>query len=414
MIKKNSLIESIFAPREKGASPAIIFITSLFLGYYLFFFNVLLSTGTEKISGAITAVFFLGLYIAMLVTGEYSRYRKIFLIAASLLMVPAFINTLIEERGTMLVNADTVINNENPFCHIVFTMTAIPLVLQKGIIFPARLSGHYASIYSMLVIWLSASLIFGRGWCSWVCFYGGWDSCFSSIGKKPALKLSYKNNHVRYFNFVMLAFVTLASLPILSAVYCELLCPFKIVTEFEAPVDIFTIVAFGFMVVTFLTLVVVMPFLTKKRFQCTAFCPFGAMQSLINKISFFRVRFDKEKCTKCGACAAVCPTLSVSPEFLENTKKTMPLTCTMCGECMNVCRQGAITYSIWGLPPLFKIKETADGSSAVLKTLREFLIALVSPKTLFPCAAFLFGTIVSGSFVRETLELIINQIIKLW
>ncbi len=398
----------MFVKNDKGASPAIIAITTVVMAYYVSFFQILIQSGTERTAGIITAAYFIALFAIMMKTGNFSKYRNIFVISASLMMVPSFINIMIEERGTMMIQADTIINNENPFCHIVFTMVTIPAILKQGIIFPARLTGHFASVYSMLVIWLVAALVFGRGWCSWVCFYSGWDSCFSSIGKKPLVKLDLKNNKLRYFNFTMLAFVALASLPALSVVYCELLCPFKLVTEFEAPVDLFSIVAFALMIITFLVLIVVMPFLTKKRFQCMCFCPFGAMQSLFNKISFFRVRFDKDKCTKCGACAAVCPTLSISQEFLANDKLSMPLTCTMCGRCFSVCKNGAISYSFLGLPlPAVTIGDV----NSIRNTLRNFMCELLSPQTLFPFAAFLFGTIVSGSFIRMTFKLFIEHFI---
>ncbi|HEX2953751.1 MAG TPA: 4Fe-4S binding protein, partial [Bacillota bacterium] len=35
----------------------------------------------------------------------------------------------------------------------------------------------------------------------------------------------------------------------------------------------------------------------KKRTQCSFLCPFGSMQSLINKITPFELRVDREKCS---------------------------------------------------------------------------------------------------------------------
>ena len=61
-------------------------------------------------------------------------------------------------------------------------------------------------------------------------------------------------------------------------------------------------------VTLFVSLVLVLPVLTRKRTQCGLFCPFGAMQSLTNKVNIFDVRIDPEKCTQCGLCWANCVT----------------------------------------------------------------------------------------------------------
>jgi len=45
----------------------------------------------------------------------------------------------------------------------------------KTIIFPRFSADRLASIGSMVVLWLAGSLTLGRGWCSWVCFFGGMD-----------------------------------------------------------------------------------------------------------------------------------------------------------------------------------------------------------------------------------------------
>ena len=63
----------------------------------------------------------------------------------------------------------------------------------------------------------------------------------------------------------------------------------------------------------FLALVVVLPLLTKKRTQCSILCPFGAMQSLLDRISPFRVAINTKACVSCGACDRACPMLAMNP-----------------------------------------------------------------------------------------------------
>ncbi len=73
----------------------------------------------------------------------------------------------------------------------------------------------------------------------------------------------------------------------LAPFYCEWLCPFKTVTEFPAVTSLRTAVQFGIFTTLFAGIVVVLPLLTKKRTQCSFFCPLGPVQALANKINIF-------------------------------------------------------------------------------------------------------------------------------
>jgi polyferredoxin len=93
-------------------------------------------------------------------------------------------------------------------------------------------------------------------------------------------------------------------------------------------------------------LVIVLPILTRRRVQCGLFCPFGAMQSFLNKINIFDVRIDREKCTDCGRCIRACPTFSLDEDSVKNGQTR--ITCTKCGQCVDSCPKGAISFHIKG------------------------------------------------------------------
>ena len=76
-----------------------------------------------------------------------------------------------------------------------------------------------------------------------------------------------------------------------------------------------------------------LPFLTKKRTQCALFCPFGAFQSLFNKINLFEIRFNRDKCVNCTFCQTACPTLAHSAESIREGKTL--LNCMKCGACVD-------------------------------------------------------------------------------
>jgi polyferredoxin len=292
--------------------------------------------------------------------------------------------------------------------------------LQQGLIFPGRLSGHYASVYSMLVIWLIATLVIGRGWCSWVCFYGGWDDGLSRAAKNPRVELSKAPDSLRYFSFVMLGFVVLASMVSLAAVYCEWLCPFKLITEFAPITDFLSLLATVMFIVGFFGLVVVMPLLSRKRFQCTTFCPFGAFQSLLDRFSMYKIALEPLACSRCMKCVRQCPTLSLKEETIRRGRTEPLITCTKCGECVEVCPKGACSYqfrhfkgkALFGASPGGESPAKLDGpralARAIWRSIRPILGELLSPRALFVTSAYILGMVVSSGFAQGTVMRLLN------
>ncbi len=303
-------------------SPAATLILTLLMAYNVYFFHIVSGRGNEGVSGGIAGwimfVFLTTVFFLLLYTGDIAKYRRVFFVTSALLLAPAFIAGMYENIGHMYLTEQNIIESRTSFCHIVIPLVSIPYVFTRNVIFPAQVLGSAAGMYGMLIIWLLASIISGKGFCSWICFFGGWEDGFSRLRKKPLLALNPENKKLRRFSFAMLAFTVLATLITLTVVYCEWFCPFKIVTEYAQVVDLKSFVAFIIFVSTFSGLVIVLPVITKKRFQCLAFCPFEAFQSLIDKVSLYGVRIDTEKCTQCMRCVAVCPVLALSREIILN------------------------------------------------------------------------------------------------
>jgi ferredoxin-type protein NapH len=305
-----------------------------------------LSTMDKAISFWITLVFLTTLFFLILYTGRTDRYRRIGFVLMALFFALTFIVSLIKERGAMTFNQENLLSCEIPFCHIVTTMIIIPVALTKSIIFPGSIIGGFASIASMLVIVIGVSLSLGRGFCSWGCFYGGWDDGTSRILRKPKIK---KINPVfRWMSFAVLLLVALWSAMTLNPEYCDWLCPFKTVTEFEKVTSFTIFMKTVVFLSLFLGLVIILPVLTKKRVQCATFCPMGALLSLTNKINAFDVRIDKEKCSSCQKCSQTCPTLSLDKNDIEAGRPSV--TCMKCGGCIDACSKKAIHYHVKGTP----------------------------------------------------------------
>ncbi len=378
-------------------------ILSCMMAFIIFFFVVLMHN--FSVASIVYALFLMFLFVRMTFSehkkmGSGVIYRRIFQTVFAVGFCIAFISDLYTERGSMAITSQALSNSELPFCHIAIPQVLVPLLVTKNIIFPARIAGHYAAVASMILIWLVCTLTLGRGWCSWVCFYGGWEEGFSHIAKKQRLKLLPKNKELREFHFGFLFFIILASLCELACIYCEWFCPFKLVTEFSPIDSIPSLIATVMFIGLFLGLVVVLPILTKKRTQCSTLCPFGAFASLTDRFSLFQMKIDTQKCTGCMKCATACPFSAIDIKTIQEKKGHPELTCAKCGECVGVCPQKAISYEF-----RFMLKKggcACENKGGRKSALQEFL----HPANLFRFAAFTFSVIMSSGFMIKALNLI--------
>jgi Polyferredoxin len=382
------------------------------------FFLVAGRSGTAAVGGAIWALFCVAAFAAIVLGGQVASGRGLFFAASALAFVPAFVANLVEARGRMAVTGAEVLSAQVPFCHIAITTSILPAALFRTLDFPAQLSGTRASFYPMLLYWLLSLVTVGRGWCSWVCFYGGIEDGLSSLPRKARLDLGKSGPELRRINLAVLAFIALAGLGSLVPVYCDWLCPFKLVTEYSAPVDARSYLALILFIGLFLGLVVVLPLLSKRRTQCSILCPFGALQSLLDRLSPFRVAIDKSACLSCGACDRACPMLALGPEARERGGPGG--SCVKCGRCFDCCPRKAIGFAPRlprsGESPLDLAAATLRAKGGVAQRAVAFVLeavaALLSPTLLFPFTALSFGMIISTGFSAETMTRLVNLLAK--
>lgn len=339
--------------------------------------------------------------------GSGVRYRRLCQIVFAVGFCIAFISDLYQERGSMTVTTSALANAELPFCHIAIPQIALPLLVTKNIIFPARITGHYAAVASMLLIWFICTITIGRGWCSWVCFYGGWEEGFSHIAKKQRVNLLPKNQALREFHFGFLFFIALASLCELACVYCQWFCPFKLITEFSPITSIPTLIATVLFIALFLSLSVALPILTKKRVQCSNLCPFGAFASLTDRFSMFKITIDTKKCVGCMKCAMACPFGAIDVKTIQEKKGMPEITCAKCGECINACPEKIISYDFRS-----RLLSCSLKSKTVKTKFGQGMQYLLHPAQLFTFASFTFFVIMSSSFMIRALNILANSFIN--
>ena len=339
-----------------------------------------------------TGVFF----IRILITGKTDRYRSIYFILIAIALPLEFIPYMLETYGSMLLTEEVLYSGGASFCPLTMPMVLVPALVRGVVIFPGKLAGGgtHGLFSAMALLWIGTSLSIGRGWCSWGCIYGGWDELFSRFRKKPVIKHRQIDRRWIYLPFAVLLAVVLISAATYSPFYCEWLCPFKLVTEFQAPTTPLATLQVAIFVSLFVGLVVVLPILSRRRIQCGLFCPFGAMQSLFNKINIFEVRIDREKCTSCQRCIRECPTFSLDESSLESGKPLM--TCTRCAHCIDTCPEGAISFHVKGTP----LKASPTVARVLYLYPAYFLMALVGGSTVTNGLYRLLTLVTTGSILR--------------
>jgi len=378
-------------PAFRGVGRSLLLTLPMALWTLLMFTPSLRQASRDNRIGAVTVmVFMTGLFYLMMRTGATYRWRRYFFVALGFLFPVGFIAALIAERGTMSIPIERMVSGDTPYCFMVTPTILLPAAFARTVIFPGSIlptASNPHSIAVMVGIWLAMTLVLGKGWCSYACFFGGIEEGFAAASKrirlrKPLLRFGPR---LRLGPWAILIFVVVVSAAILEPVYCMWMCPFKTVTEYPAVHSVETAVQMVIFISLFVGLVVALPFLTKKRTQCAFFCPFGAFQSLFNKINLFEIRFNREKCVDCTLCQTACPTLALSAESIREGKTL--LNCMKCGACVDSCKKDA---AVWHL----------KGTEVAVRPERARLLFLYS--------AWAMATIFGGSILANSLATMLH------
>lgn len=375
------------AGMKKSLGRSLLYTLPMFLITFMFISGGRpdFSNPASALAMTITFLFVNVLYFMMHYTGKTDRYRAIIFIVFAMSLSFTLISNMMAIRNSMSFSRADILECKIPFCHLVIPMMILPAAFTKSIIFPGSIIGGFANIASMVVLWLVATLVLGRGFCSWGCFYGGWDDGFSRIRKKSAVK---KISEVwKWMPFAVLILVSLSAALTLVPTYCDWICPFKAVTEFEEVTSVETAAKAGVFVSLFAGLVVVLPVMTRKRTQCSFLCPLGAINTLSNKVTPFTVKIDKKACTECFKCEEACPLFALSRENIREGR--VSLFCSKCGKCIDACSKNAIHFGIKGVPS---------------GTMKNF------SRNLFLFVSFLFIAVFSSGSIINSLRSLLNLI----
>jgi ferredoxin-type protein NapH len=199
-------------------------------------------------------------------------------------------------------------------------------------------SGHMLAsevLLGALIILVIYALAGGRVWCSWFCpinpvtDLAGWLR--TRLEVRDSLQISRK---VRYW---VLGLTLLLSLLTGVAAF-----------EWVSPIGMLhREVIFGLGMGWIMVLgVFLFDLLVIRHGWCGHLCPLGAFYALVGRIAPLRVRFDANKCTRCGDCPRICP----EPQVLNFARMerdgglVASGECSNCGRCTPVCPEDALYF----------------------------------------------------------------------
>ncbi len=199
--------------------------------------------------------------------------------------------------------------------------------------------GNKRMPFYILGILFLYGLMLGRTICGWLCPFGLFQDLIYKI-KTPKLKKNGVTRALSYLKYVILALFVfvLAGFGIFPA-FCKYICPAGILEGAFGilPLDTDLLSGIGSLFtwkfVLFVSIVVFCIF--AYRAFCRFICPLGAIYSLFNRFSFFGIKLNRDKCTKCGKCITKCKL---------DIKHVGDQECISCGECIDVCPTKAISF----------------------------------------------------------------------
>ena len=202
-------------------------------------------------------------------------------------------------------------------------------------------------LYVIGMLGLIGSLV-GRMPCAWVCPFGLMQELLHKI-PSPKVEIPKVLTYCKYvflglFVFI-LPFAVVDEFGYGMTWFCKYVCP---AGTLEAGLPMLALkpelrALVGWLFYSKLTILVgfLAWMVVSRRAFCRVACPLGAIYSLFNRYSVFRMTHDPDKCTRCEACYQGCP---MGVKFYEGPNQK---DCIRCLKCLQTsCKFGAIGYEI--------------------------------------------------------------------
>ena len=200
----------------------------------------------------------------------------------------------------------------------------------------------YIGTISLFIISIITSLLFRRGFCGWICPFGGIQEFMGRLGKK-ILGRQFNipgriDSALRYLKYAVLA-LTILTAWVTASMWMAPFDPWAAYGHLGEGIEsVWNEFAIGFIIL----IITLIGSFFYDRFFCKYLCPMGGFLGLISKLSPFKIKRNEELCVDCNLCTESC---SVNIDVARVNEVTS-MECVNCQECTAACpREGALTNS---------------------------------------------------------------------
>jgi polyferredoxin len=209
-----------------------------------------------------------------------------------------------------------------------------------------HIPGIHPSAMVLFCVFLLASLLVKKSFCSWLCPVGTVSEYLWKLGRRlfgRSLTLPrWLDATLQSLKYVLLGFFAFIVFTMSIQELGDFLgSPFGIVADVKM-LNFFRHI--GVAGIAVITILVVLSFFIQNVW-CRFLCPYGALMGIVSTLSPVKIRRDEQACIDCGKCNKACP----SHLPVDRLVQIRSAECNGCMECIAVCpAENALQLS---LPP---------------------------------------------------------------
>ncbi len=238
----------------------------------------------------------------------------------------------------------------------------------------------HPSAMVLAAVFLLASLLLKKAFCSWLCPVGTVSEYLWKLGRRIFRRNftvpNWLDIPLRGLKYILMAFFLFIVISMSAETLNDfMMTPFGIIADVKMLNFFRNLGMVGIAVIGSLVLLSVFI----QNFWCRFLCPYGALMGLVSILGPAKIRRDAQACIDCGKCNKACPSSLPVDRLLQIRSAE----CTGCMECVAVCpAQDALQLS---LPP----RATTVGESGPATVVR-WHNRVVKPHILAAALALLF------------------------